>query len=252
MKMNEKKTYNKFDKLILPIIILIIWYLLTDFSSLIPAFMFPGPIEVFNSFVNLLVSGRLIKDIIDTLYKVIVGLCIAAAVGISLGLLLGWSKRLERLASLIISILRPIPPIAWIPFSILWFGIGAVPAIFIIFMGCVFPILVYTMDGVHRTKKVLVEAALTFGASNSQMIKEVVLPSTIPYIVSGLKVAIGIALMCTISGEMIGSSSGIGYMILTSTNLFDTGSTVVGMLIIGIIGIIFDYIFTKIQERIFW
>jgi NitT/TauT family transport system permease protein len=73
----------------------------------------------------------------------------------------------------------------------------------------------------------------------------------LPYIVSGLKVAIGIALMCTISGEMIGSSSGIGYMILTSTNLFDTGS-VVGMIVIGIIGIIFDYIFTKVQERIFW
>lgn len=119
-------------------------------------------------------------------------------------------------------------------------------------MGCVFPIFVYTVDGVHRTKKVLIESALTFGVTNEQMITEVILPSTIPYIVSGLKVAIGIALMCTISGEMIGSSSGIGYMILTSTNLFDTGSTVVGMLLIGFIGIIFDYIFTKIQEKIFW
>lgn len=177
---------------------------------------------------------------------------LASIVGITLGIILGWSKRLERLCSYVISILRPIPPIAWIPFSILWFGIGAAPAIFIIFMGCVFPILVYTVDGVHRTKKVLIEAALSFGATDSQMLTEVILPSTVPYIVSGLKVAMGIALMCTISGEMIGSSSGIGYMILTSTNLFDTGSTVVGMLEIGCIGIVFDYIFTKIQDKIFW
>ena len=160
-------------------------------------------------------------------------------------------KRLETLCRLVISILRPIPPIAWIPFSIIWFGIGVGPAVFIIFMGCVFPILISTIDGVHRTDSVLIEAAESFGASTSQMLTEVVIPSSLPYIVSGLKVAIGIALMCTISGEMIGSSSGIGYMILTSTNLFDTGS-VVGMLVIGIIGIIFDYIFTKIQERIFW
>lgn len=249
---HEDKTYNWLDKIILPIILIIIWYILADVLMILPSYTFPGPVEVFNSFINLLTSGRLVTDIIDTLYKVILGLIIAAIVGISLGLMAGWSKYFERLTSVIVSVLRPIPPIAWIPFSILWFGIGSLPAIFIIFMGCVFPIFVYTVDGVHRTKKVLIESALTFGVTNEQMITEVILPSTIPYIVSGLKVAIGIALMCTISGEMIGSSSGIGYMILTSTNLFDTGSTVVGMLLIGFIGIIFDYIFTKIQEKIFW
>ena len=237
---HEDKTYNWLDKIILPIILIIIWYILADVLMILPSYTFPGPVEVFNSFINLLTSGRLVTDILDTLYKVILGLIIAAIVGISLGLMAGWSKYFERLTSVIVSVLRPIPPIAWIP------------SIFIIFMGCVFPIFVYTVDGVHRTKKVLIESALTFGVSNEQMITEVILPSTIPYIVSGLKVAIGIALMCTISGEMIGSSSGIGYMILTSTNLFDTGSTVVGMLLIGFIGIIFDYIFTKIQEKIFW
>lgn len=248
----NNNNYKGLDKLILPIIIVIAWYIIADVLMLFPSYMLPGPVEVVNSFINLVYSGRLLTDLIDTLYKVLVGMFLASIVGITLGIILGWSKRLERLCSYVISILRPIPPIAWIPFSILWFGIGAAPAIFIIFMGCVFPILVYTVDGVHRTKKVLVEAALSFGATDSQMLTEVILPSTIPYIVSGLKVAMGIALMCTISGEMIGSSSGIGYMILTSTNLFDTGSTVVGMLEIGCIGIVFDYIFTKIQDKIFW
>lgn len=214
--------------------------------------MFPGLADVAASFVKLTVSGQLFRDILDTLYKVLFGMLMASVVGITLGIILGWYKRLERICSLVVSVLRPIPPIAWIPFSIIWFGIGVWPAIFIIFMGCVFPILISTIDGVHRTDPVLIEAAESFGASNSQMLTEVVIPSSLPFIVSGLKVAIAIALMCTISGEMIGSSSGIGYMILTSTNLFDTGSTVVGMLVIGVIGIIFDYVFTKIQEKIFW
>ncbi len=250
--MTDIRLFNKFDKLILPIILIILWYIICDVLILVPSYMFPGPVEVVNAFIKLLVSGKLFRDVIDTLYKVLFGLFLAAVVGISCGIILGWFKKLERLCTLIISVLRPIPPIAWIPFSILWFGIGTAPAVFIIFMGCVFPILVSTIDGVHRTKGVLIEAAQSFGASSTQMLTEVILPATVPYIVSGLKVGIGIALMCTISGEMIGSSSGIGYMILTSTNLFDTGSTVVGMLVIGLIGIIFDYIFTKIQEQIFW
>jgi len=250
--MNKSKDKYKKEMLILPIIILIIWYLICDFFQMVPGYAFPGLIDVANSFVKLSASGKLFIDIFETLYKVLFGMLLASTVGITLGIILGWYKRLETLCKLVISVLRPIPPIAWIPFSIIWFGMGIGPAVFIIFMGCVFPILISIIDGVHRTDPVLIEAAQSFGASNSQMLTEVIVPSSLPYIVSGLKVAIGIALMCTISGEMIGSSSGIGYMILTSTNLFDTGSTVVGMLVIGIIGIIFDYVFTKIQERIFW
>lgn len=250
--MNDLRSEYKKEMLVLPIILIIIWYLVCDVFQMVPGYMFPGPVDVANSFVKLTVSGQLFRDILDTLYKVLFGMLLASVVGITLGIILGWFKRLETLCRLVISILRPIPPIAWIPFSIIWFGIGLGPAVFIIFMGCVFPILISTIDGVHRTDSVLIEAAQSFGASNAQMLTEVILPSSLPHIVSGLKVATGIALMCTISGEMIGSSSGIGYMILTSTNLFDTGSTVVGMLVIGIIGIIFDYIFTKVQERIFW
>ena len=248
---NFKNEYNK-EMIILPIILIIIWYLTCDLFQLVPDFMFPGPTDVITSFIHLIVSGKLFKDVLETIYKVLFGMLLASIVGITFGILLGWSKRLETLCKLVISILRPIPPIAWIPFSIMWFGIGIGPAVFIIFMGCVFPILISTIDGVHRTDPVLIEAAQSFGASNSQILTEVIVPSSLPYIVSGLKVGVSIALMCTVSGEMIGSSSGIGYMILTSTNLFDTGSTVVGMLVIGVIGIIFDYIFTKVQERIFW
>ena len=92
----------------------------------------------------------------------------------------------------------------------------------------------------------------TLGADDKTVLTQVILPSAVPPIVSGLKVGVGIALMCTISAEMIGSSSGLGYLILTATNLFDTGTTVVGMLVIGLIGLILDYVFGLIEKRVFW
>lgn len=238
--------------MILPILIIIVWYLITAVFNLVDPYILPSPVEVCFSAWNLIISGELFRDAFDTLFKVFAGIFIAAIVAIPLGILLGWYKRLEDICTFVISILRPIPPVAWIPFSILWFGIGTVPAVFIIFMGCVFPILIYTIDGVKRTDKVLIESAQTLGATDGVILKQVILPSAIPYIVSGLKVGIGIALMCTISAEMIGSSSGLGYMILTATNLFDTGTTVVGMLTIGIIGLILDFIFGYVQDKIFW
>ena len=247
------KNYRKIlISLILPIVIIIFWYLITEGLHLVNPYILPGPIEVCTSAWDLIVSGKLLRNTIDSLFKVFGGLILAAVVAIPLGVLLGWYKTLEDLCSFVISILRPIPPIAWVPFSILWFGIGTVPAIFIIFMGCVFPILVYTIDGVKRTDKVLIESAQTLGASDRNVLTRVVLPSVFPNIVSGLKVGVGIALMCTISAEMIGSSSGLGYMILQATSRFDPGTTVVGMIVIGLIGLILDYVFGLAEKRIFW
>lgn len=243
---------NKFVPLILPIILILFWYGITDGLELFSSYILPSPVDVVNSAIVVIENGKLLTNTIATLYKVFAGLILSSIVAIPLGIMLGWYKSLEDLCTLIISVLRPIPPIAWIPFSILWFGIGTFPAIFIIFMGCVFPILVYTIDGVKRTDKVLVESAQTLGADDWHILKRVIVPSTVPYIASGLKVGIGIALMCTISAEMIGSSNGLGYMILTATNLFDTGTTVVGMVVIGLIGLVFDFVFGKVQERIFW
>ncbi|WP_298502347.1 ABC transporter permease [uncultured Methanobrevibacter sp.] len=243
---------NKFIPFIVPIILILFWYFITDGIELFSAYILPSPVDVVNSALVVIENGKLLTNTIDTLFKVFSGLILASVVAIPVGILLGWYKTLEDLCTFVISVLRPIPPVAWIPFSILWFGIGTFPAVFIIFMGCVFPILVYTIDGVKRTDKVLVESAQTLGANDWNVLRRVVVPSTVPYIVSGLKVGIGIALMCTISAEMIGSSSGLGYMILTATNLFDTGTTVVGMLVIGLIGLVFDFVFTKAQDRIFW
>ncbi|WP_295617759.1 ABC transporter permease [uncultured Methanobrevibacter sp.] len=237
---------------ILPILLIIVWYLITDGLNLVPYYILPSPLDVCNAALKLVANGKLLDHTISTLTKVFSGIILAAVVAIPLGIILGWYETLDEFTSLVISILRPIPPIAWIPFSILWFGIGLPSAVFVIFIGCVFSVLVYTIDGVKRTDKVLIEAAHTLGANNWDILYKVVLPSALPYIVSGLKVGVSIALMCTVSAEMIASSKGLGYMILTASQLFDPGTMVVGMVIIGIIGILFDVAFRKVQSKIFW
>jgi NitT/TauT family transport system permease protein len=238
--------------LILPVSVLVVWALLTTFTGLIPSYFLPSPSEVLESFKILLMNGQLIEDTSLTLTRVVLGLTVSALVAIPLGILIGWSETVEDLSSLLLGILRPIPPIAWIPFAILWFGVGLQSAVFIIFVGSVFPILINTMDGVKRVDKVLLESAYTLGADQPQTLRKVVVPAALPSIITGLKVGVGVGLMCTVAAEMIGSNSGLGYLIFTSTSMLDTGSAIVGMLTIGVIGLGADYLFSRVEKEVSW
>ncbi|MDD1775094.1 MAG: ABC transporter permease [Methanobacterium sp.] len=238
--------------LIIPVILLILWAILTTYTGIIPSYLIPSPSAVWTAFVNLLTNGSLITDTLSTLTRVILGFLIAALIAIPLGVIIGWSKLAQNLSNFIIGVLRPIPPIAWIPFAILWFGVGLGSAIFIIFLGSFFPILINTADGVRRTDKVYIESAYTMGASQLQILKKVYLPAALPNIITGLKVGIGIGLMCTVAAEMIGSDNGLGYLILTSTSMLDSASAIVGMLTIGIIGLGFEYFFRRSERKINW
>jgi NitT/TauT family transport system permease protein len=247
---------SRFNKkvlpLILPIVVIILWYIFTVSIKLVPDYVMPTPIMVITSLHQLITTGKLLTHVISTLTKVLLGLILASIIAIPLGILLGFSDKLEEMSKIIVGVLRPIPPVAWIPFSILWFGIGLIPGIFIIFMGCFFPILIYTIDGVKRVDNVLIEAGKTLGANSLQVINRIIFPASIPAILSGLKVGIGIALMCTVTAEMVASNNGLGYLIMNSSQLFDTGAVIVGMLSIGIIGLFFDLLFKKVQDIVFW
>ncbi|MEN6291831.1 MAG: ABC transporter permease [Methanobacterium sp.] len=234
--------------LIMPALIVISWSLLTSFN-IIPEYILPSPSEVMNSFLGLVGTNELLMDTLATLSRVITGLIIAAAIAIPLGIILGWSKKAENLSNLTIQILRPIPPLAWIPFAMLWFGLGFESAVFIIFIGTFFPVLINTIDGVKRINKVFVESAYTLGASERQILTNVVMPASLPSIFTGLRVGIGIGLMCTVAAEMIAVKSGLGYLIMQSMNLIDTGGVIVGMIIIGIIGFLMDYSFRRAENK---
>jgi NitT/TauT family transport system permease protein len=238
--------------LIVPALIIIFWAFLTTYTGIIPSYLIPSPHDVLVAFEELIANGTLISATAETLTRVVLGFAVAAGVAIPLGILIGWSETVENYLGFTIGILRPIPPIAWIPFAILWFGLGLGSAIFIIFVGSVFPILINTADGVKRIDKVYTESAYTLGANQYQTLRKVVVPAALPNIITGLKIGMGIALMCTVAAEMIGSSNGLGYLILTATSMLDSAGAIVGMLTIGVIGLGFEYIFTRMERRLNW
>jgi NitT/TauT family transport system permease protein len=238
--------------LAVPVTIIILWSFLT-FLNFVPSYILPTPYDVLTSFFELLVSGELFIDMVSTIIRITVGFLIAAAVAIPIGIGIGWSKEIETLLNSVIQILRPIPPLAWIPFALLWFGLGLQSEVFIIFIGAFFPILLNTIDGVKGVEKVFIEAAYTLGASERQLLSNVVLPASLPGIFTGLRIGIGIGFMSSIAAEMIAAKSGLGYLIMKAMRLIDTGDVIVGMLTIGVIGFVINLLFKKAEDRyILW
>jgi NitT/TauT family transport system permease protein len=219
-------------------------------SGLFPKHLLPWPTSVVRSLIDLLASGELALHILTSLLRVVAGFLLAGAIAVPLGILTGWSKVAESLTEPILEILRPIPPIAWIPIAMLWFGLGFKPAVFLIFVGAFFPILLNTVAGVKGTPRVLVEAVRTLGASDRDILVKVIAPSSIPSIIAGLRVGLGVGWMCLVAAEMTGSSSGLGYMIIYYSGILETSNVMVGMLAIGAVGYLMSYVIAKIERRL--
>jgi len=165
---------------------------------------------------------------------------------------MGWFKFLDSIFDPIVEILRPIPPLAWIPFAIIWFGITNTAAGFIIFIGAFFPILLNTVAGVKGVNRTWLETATVYGANERQIMTKVVLPAAAPTIWTGLRVSLGIAWQCVVAAEMLpGTSSGLGYMIMAAYNLGQMQVIIAGMIVIGFISLTLDTIFRAVEGRMF-
>jgi ABC-type nitrate/sulfonate/bicarbonate transport system permease component len=151
----------------------------------------------------------------------------------------------------VVEIMRPIPPIAWIGLAILWFGLGINSAIFLVFIGAFFPILLNTISGVRNVDKRLIEVASTFGARDHEVLRKVVIPAAMPTIFTGLRVGMGIGWMCVVAAEMINPQHGLGDLILSSSSFLRTDRVMVGMISIGILGLIINLILQLAGDRIF-
>lgn len=205
-----------------------------------------------NPFADNQGNGNLVDNAAVSLERVILGFGVAAALAIPLGIGMARSGTLHDIFDSSMQLLRPIPPLAWIPLALAWFGIGITSMIFIIAMGAFFPILLNTLDGVKGVKKTWIEAATILGARERQILAKVILPGAAPTIWTGLRVGFGIAWMCVVAAEMMpGTNSGLGYLILASYNWGQVQVIVAGMIVIGLIGIGFDYLFKIIEKRSF-
>lgn len=197
---------------------------------------FPPASKIFQSFFEIIVSGEIFGHIGVSLWRAGLGYFLAALIAISLGVLMGYWRSVYEAFGLVVELLRAIPPPAIIPVAILFLGIGDPMKVFIILFSCVFPILVNTMDGVRSVDPVLIRTARTFGLTQRELIWKVVVPAASPFIMTGLRIALAIALILVVISEMVGATAGIGYFILQAQRTFRIPQMYAGMLILALLG----------------
>jgi ABC-type nitrate/sulfonate/bicarbonate transport system permease component len=230
-----------------PLIVITIWKLVTYLRLFNPVIL-PSPESIGQVFLSELISGELLKHIQISLYRVFLGFGIASAMAISLGLLIGWSEKAKSFVDPLVEIVRPIPPMAWIPLSILWFGIGELPKIFIIILGVFFPVLTNTVVGVKSIDKGLLKLARSMGLKGFTLFKEVIIVGASPFIITGLRIGLGFGWMCLVTAELIAAQAGLGYMIEEAKMLLLTNKVILGMLTIGFLGIVMDRLIIKLER----
>ena len=245
----------KKERFLLPLLLILIWQGLSSLQ-VIPSYKLPSPVEIVLGFKDLLVVGvppghLLHNHMLYSLYRVALGYAIAALLAIPLGLLMGWSPGLLRMIRPLFELVRPIPPLAWIPIAILWFGIGIKSAAFIIFLGAFFPILLNTISGVLSIHPILIEAARTLHAKEKDIFLKVLLPGAVPSIFVGMRIGIGIGWMTLVAAEFTGVKEGygLGYMIMTARDIQRPDEILAGMLVIGVIGLLIDIGLRAIESR---
>ncbi|MCS7139786.1 MAG: ABC transporter permease [Candidatus Nezhaarchaeota archaeon] len=250
----------KLRRLITPIVSLSIFFCVWEiFYWLIinNPFLLAPPSKVLMTLIELVTVGKpprffMPLDILYSLFHYAIGFSLAIVVGFTVGLIAGWSKLANRLSYPIIELVRPIPPIAWIPIAILMLKLTHTAAGFIIFIGAVFPILLNTRHGVASVEVKYLEAAMTLGAIKSlTLIRKVVIQAALPSILTGIRIGSGIAWMCVVAAELFGVAPyGLGYQIEIARFYHSPDIIIAYMLMIGILGLLLDRMYGAIENRV--
>lgn len=248
--MNSLAQPAKWEKYFWPLfaggVFLSLWYFSVKWTA---SKVFPSPLDVERGMTELMRRGLLWRYIADSLRRVGTGYLTAAALGIPAGLLLGWYPAAGAVVNPVIQMMRPISPIAWIPVSIVWFGVGDMAAVYLIFLGAFFPIVVASMNGVRNVPSMFRRAGRNFGLSPSQLLAKVVFPAALPNIIVGLRIALGIAWLVVVAAEMIAVDSGLGYLVIDARNSGKRYDLVVAaMILIGLIGLGLDFGFRRLEK----
>jgi NitT/TauT family transport system permease protein len=221
---------------------------------------------------SLLSMGSLASNIAVSLARVVVGYVVAVIIAVPLGILMGYYATIYKLLNSFMGLFRPIPPLAWVPLVLAWFGVASMAnllgveggqlylylnnmklsMIFIIFIGAFYPIFTSSIYGVKSVKKALVDSALVLGAGRADIFLKILIPASAPSIVNGMRIGLGVAWMCLVSAEMLpGSLSGVGYLITHAYTVGRTDVVIAGMISIGVVGATLDTVFRKVEERKF-
>jgi NitT/TauT family transport system permease protein len=245
---NDKRALYRLAPFIIPVAFIAFWEAVVRFGGQ-SNILLPPPSRVFETLYELIRTGTLFDHIAASLFRVAAGYVISVIVGVPIGLAMGYWLFAERLLTTSVNGLRPIPASAWIPLSIILMGIGDQPAIFLVFIGTVWSIILNTSHGVKNVPKHLIWAAQTMGASNAAIFTKVIFPASLPSTFTGMRIAVGVAFTCVIVAELIAVRSGLGYLITEARMLVRSDIVIAGMISIGIVGFALDAIVRFVMKR---
>lgn len=232
------------ERFIVPFLLIAGWETFSR-SGYLPAALLPAPSTVLHAWADWAFgidgtsqtySGHWLSDALASCLRVLAGYALATVSGVLLGIAIGWWRWVEKTIEPTLQLIRPIPPVSWIPLAIIWFGIADKPAIFLVFLGAFFPILLNTIHGVKTSDRNLIRAAAMMGATEQQMLQQVIFPAALPSIFAGLRIGIGSAWMLTVTAEMVAVKSGIGYVLWDSYYFLRYDLVLAAMISIGLLG----------------
>lgn len=231
------------------IVFILIWEIATTCGLIQPLFL-PSPTSIIKRAIHMYSYNDFWPHIFASTRRVLAGFALAGAVAVPLGILLGSSRFLKAVVDPLLSFLRPLPSMSWIPLSLLWLGITEAQKYSIVFMGSLAPTILYTIEATRSIDPVLIRAARNLGAKNYAIMREVILPGALPIIISGLKVMLGIAWTCVISAELVAADEGLGFLIMNGKEYFRTDQVLLGMALISLTVIIIDVVFRQFEKRL--
>lgn len=230
------------------LIFLAIWQAVA-FARVVPPLFLPGPLDIWNALVAYVADGSIWLDLAVSSEELAYGYFLAIAVGLPLGLLAGWYRRANMALDPFINFMNAMPRIALVPLLIIWFGIGIWSKVAVIFLSSVFPILINTQAGIRNLDAGWVKAARSFGASDLQIFRTVALPGAIPFILTGMRIGVGHALIGVVVGELVAARAGIGLMMATAGTSFQTAKVFAGLIIVSSAGVLLVYLISLIERR---
>lgn len=232
-----------------------IWWLCCDVLKMTKSSTLPGPVTIAGAFLKKLTStapdgATLPEHIFSSLRIAMGGWAMGVLIGTPLGILMAWYKKIDLFVRPVFDLIRPVPGLAWIPLMILLFGIGLTSKIVTVFLSAFVPCVLNSYTGVRQTKDVHLWVGQTFGASNFQMLCHIAVPTSLPLVMTGIRVALGASWTCIVAAEMLASTKGLGYMIQQARGIYRPDIIICGMIAIGVIGAVFSWILTLIEKQV--
>lgn len=231
------------------------WYLCCDVFKMTKTTTLPGPVTIVKTFVEKLYStspdgATIFEHIFSSLKIAMGGWAMGILIGTPLGIAMAWYKKIDLFVRPVFDLIRPVPGLAWIPLMILLFGIGMTSKIVTVFLSAFVPCVLNSYTGVRQTKDVHLWVGQTFGATNFQMLCHIAVPTALPLVMTGVRVALGSSWTCIVAAEMLASTKGLGYMIQQARGIFRPDIIICGMIVIGIIGALFSWLLTVIEVQV--